>query len=113
MKIVNLTPHTVNIKKQDGSIDSYRPSGKVARIETNQTDNTTITDGSNAKIDVFHTKYGKVTGIPKAEEGVIYLCSTQVEINTKRQDVFSPGPPLRDEEKRVIACHGLKKTVEE
>ncbi|BBW98988.1 hypothetical protein [Geobacillus subterraneus] len=91
MKLVNLTPHTVNVVgAEDKAVLSVSPSGNVARVTTKQ-----VVIGSVAGVDVVRTEFGAVEGLPEPQDGVVYVVSTLVLQALKangvaRSDVVSP-----------------------
>lgn len=103
MKLVNLTPHTLNIFINDTTTCDVEPSGEIARVDVVYTPG-----GSFAGVPVQAAKYGDITGLPEAREGVIYVVSGLVEAATDRPDVFAPGPLVRDADGKPVGCKGLK-----
>jgi len=88
-RIVNLTPHEVNINGV-----AVPPSGTVARVATIQTEAGTI-NLNGVTIPVVHNTYGDVEGLPGPEPGTVYLVSTLVlgaleAQGIYRGDVFAP-----------------------
>ena len=94
--VINLTPHTVNIIGEDGSIiASISPAGKVARVKTVATKTGTIeVDGRT--IDVVSTSYGEVEDLPASTSDKIYIVSVLVlqALRGSRTDIVCPdtGP---------------------
>ncbi len=92
-RIVNLTPHEVNINGV-----AVPPSGTVARVATVQRDVGTVVFGETT-IPVVQNTYGAVEGLPGPEPGTVYLVSSLVlgaleAQGIYREDVFAPdtGP---------------------
>jgi hypothetical protein len=88
-KVVNLTPHEVNINGV-----TFPPSGTVARVATVQTDVEALVFGEHT-FPVVHNTYGEVQGLPDPEPGTVYLVSTLVLAALEaqgiyRDDVFAP-----------------------
>ena len=107
MIIINLTPHAISIKKQDGSIINIDPSGSIARCEEYR-ENAGIMDG----IGVTRATYGAVTGLPEPIVGTIYITSAlTLAAVPNRADVFAPGPAIRDGDGKIIGCDGLTATA--
>jgi hypothetical protein len=104
VKIVNCTPHTINIKREDDSFLKVPPSGTIARVSSKQS----IAERLNGFV-VYNTKFGEVENLPDPEEGTIYLVSRVLltSLNGSRSDCFSPGNLLRDEKGQPIGCQGL------
>jgi len=88
-RIVNLTPHEVNINGL-----AVPPSGTVARVATVQTEaGMLVFDGHT--FPVVHNTYGEVQGLPAPEPGTVYLVSALVLSALEaqgiyRDDVFAP-----------------------
>jgi hypothetical protein len=88
-RIVNLTPHEVNI---NGLV--VPPSGMVARVATVQTEaGALVFDGQT--VPVVHNTYGEVQELPGPEPGTVYLVSALVLSALEaqgiyRNDVFAP-----------------------
>lgn len=91
MKFVNLTPHTLNVVRNDGSVMlSVPPSGTVARVATQQTVVCQL-----AGVDVVCTVFGDVDGLPAPQPDTVYVVSTLVLQALKangvdRSDVVAP-----------------------
>jgi hypothetical protein len=132
---VNLTPHTLNVYSHNPSdpIFEIEPSGQVARVSVQYTIKAHVIDISDPileiepsgqvarvsgqytikahviDIPVYDAKYGEVEGLPEPEDGVFYIVSGMVKAAVPdREDVFSPGELIRDENGRPIGCRGLK-----
>ena len=112
MKIVNLTPHELNIAKTDGSLLTVPTSGVVARVAT-----TIRTNGIIAGVYIQETEFGEPTPI-EFQDGEIYVVSrlyADAYKATFPNDVigisrlFTPGPLLRDVTGTVVGCDGLSR----
>lgn len=98
MKIINATPHVINING-----NCFEPCGKVARVEQSNIFINTI-DG----IDVFKTTFGNVVDLPNKEKGTIIIVSALVRSACpNRKDVFSPADFIRDSAGNITGCKGL------
>ena len=98
MKIVNATPHAINING-----NCLEPCGKIARVEQNNIKINTI-DG----IDIFKSVFGNVVDLPDKEEDTIYIVSALVRSAcTDRKDIFSPSDFIRDSAGNITGCKGL------
>lgn len=101
--LINLTPHVLNIVTADGSIVDIQTSGNVARVASSSAVVATING-----INVSQQTFGDVTGLPAAEEGVIFIVSRMVKDRVAdRTDVMVPGAPVRDAEGKIIGASGL------
>ncbi len=116
MKIVNLTPHVVNIYDESGQnvIISF-PSEGEARVDTPDADTIGFVNG----LPVKKNRYDAVKGLPEPEQGTIFIVSMLVcqalrERGIYRGDVLSPNTSpneaIRNEKGQIIgvkslACH--------
>lgn len=110
--MMNLTPHAVDIYGDEGFIATVHPSGTVARVAEVRESAPPVqigTDISGLYIPVSRATYGEVTGLPEPDGGeTIYIVSALVLAQCAgRQDVFAPGPAIRDDAGRQVGCHGL------
>jgi hypothetical protein len=105
-KIVNLTPHPVNIQTDSNTIE-IPPSGKIARCVES------ITELEPIEYQEHHIKaqvksFGKIENLSGPEDGVIYVVSLPVAQATKnRRDVFTIGDAIRNEKGQVIGAKTL------
>jgi hypothetical protein len=103
MKLVNLTPHTINIVGGEGGSVAIPPSGKVARCATK-----TVPVGTAEGIALSRISYGEVVDLPDPEEGTLFVVSALARAaKPDRTDVASPGDLVRDESGQPIGCRGL------
>ena len=103
MKLVNLTPHTINFVKDDGSpLMSIKSSG-ICRVSCS-----TVVTGEIDGIPTTTNKYGEVEGLPNPEDGTIYIVSALVAGRcTDRDDVFIPNESVRNDKGQIIGCKSL------
>jgi len=83
-KVVNLTPHAVNIL---GAI--FPPSGTVARVEVEQEYLHNIMM-AGIEVPVYSNTYGAIEHLPEPQEGTLYIVSGLVKAATSREDVVAP-----------------------
>lgn len=100
MKFVNLTPHDVLLN--NGTV--YEKSGTVARISSTYTD--------FDENGICHVKFGKITGLPESQDGVIYIVSGMVASAAKnRMDIVSPATGhkdcIRNEQGQIVSVPGF------
>jgi len=119
MKIVNLTPHQINIYVAGlggNELLLEVESTGVARckVERKQTGSITVANGQETMdcnglegIVLYNTQFGEVTGLPESQKNTIYVVSMLVAQAAKRSDVYSPGELLRDASGKPIGCLGL------
>lgn len=112
MKVVNLTPHPINIVDGKGIIfKTYEPSGLIARVSS-YSEPIGYVDG---RVPVFRQKFGPVY-LPDPEPNTIYLVSSlvgQALAQSGRDDVYgpdtSPQSVVKDSVGRIIGTRGLVK----
>jgi len=109
MKIVNLTPHPLNLMPEgpEGPVVTIPPSGQVARCAVDRVQVDTVTvDGIS--IPVNQTRFGKVENLPEPQEGTIFIVSAlTAQAVPEREDVFITDDAVRDEQGRIIGCRAL------
>jgi hypothetical protein len=102
MKIVNLTPHAINILTENHAM-AIIASGEIARCKTERK-----VIGDIDGIPVTSTVFGEVEGLPEPQEGTIYIVSSLVaQACRDRNDVFIPDDTVRDDEGKIIGCRSL------
>lgn len=114
MRIVNLTPHVINIVTAEGlPVMDILPSGEVARvrsytIEVGELEAETDMAGIDVKIPLTSTEYEAVEGLPSPRLGTVYVVSSLVAQRVKgRDDVLIPNESVRDENGRIVGCRSL------
>jgi len=107
MKIVNLTPHPINLLLNSEEV-KIPPSGIVARVEekTETIGKIQVGDGN---IPVIRKTLGRVENLPEPRADTIYIVSLIVAqaLAGTRSDVFIIGESIRDEQGRVIGAKSL------
>lgn len=108
MKFVNLTPHAVMIRTENGDVITIPPDGMVARVSE------IVVECFDKTIDIgvqcFTRKLGDVVGVPEPVDNTGYIVSAMVADHPNvrnRDDVYSPGPAIRDDAGRIVGCRGL------
>lgn len=88
-KLINLTPHTVNVVDHNDQVVLSVPSTGMARAATSSQFLFDV-DG----IPVSKTAFGAVSGLPDPVDGTIYIVSMVVAQAANRPDVVAPdsGP---------------------
>jgi len=108
IKFENLTKHHINVIRSDGGVDSIPPSGREARVYSEQDRMSTVNG-----YDVVQTRWGTVVGIPDPSEGTIYITSSLVAMALPdRQDIVTPNTHpravVRDNEGNVQAVKSFQ-----
>jgi len=121
IKLVNLTPHELNIyDDSDGKlILSIPPPPKdtpIPRVSIKSEVVGTI-EVNGTKIPIRRIMYGNVENLPQPEEGTIYVVSTFVTLALKekgivRRDLLSPDTNpdsvIRDKDGRILGVKYLQ-----
>lgn len=105
MEIINLTPHTVNLHRADGSVLTLAPSAPAPRLATIRR-TIALIDG----LEVVHTRLGEPEGVPDPREGTIFIVSALVAEHpavANRTDLAYPGMAVRDDAGRVVGAQGI------
>jgi hypothetical protein len=77
-------------------------SGAVARCQ--EVDKAV---GTINGIPIITRDYGEITGLPPAQEGVMYIVSGLVRQACTRSDILSPGTLVRDDKGDILGCKNL------
>lgn len=103
MQIINLTPHTLNMITNEGTVDI--PSNGLARV----TFAPDTPDGAIADIPVYVTaSTGTVTGLEKPKDGTVYVVSRQVyDACPNRNDLVITHQAVRGEGGRIVGCRAF------
>lgn len=109
MKLVNLTPHALNLMPRgpDGPTVTIPPSGQVARCAVDRVQVDTVTvDGIT--VPVNQTRFGQVSDLPDPQPDTIYIVSSLVaQAVPDRPDVLIVDDAVRDDQGRIIGARAL------
>lgn len=111
-KLVNLTPHDINILDGNNNIILViKPSGLVTRcsILTEQVQSLEVIDGKKIiSVPIITTRVDRVNNLPDPEEGTLFIVSALVAQSVKdRDDILTSENTLRDYTGKVIGCQSL------
>lgn len=101
----NLTPHSLRIRREDGSYMILPPEPQPARCSVERQ----LLDPL-AGCQLVRPKIGEVTGLPHHSPGVFLIVSALVAEHPDcrdRGDLVYPGEAIRDADGRVIGAIGL------
>lgn len=103
-KIVNLTPHEINIYEDDRHIKDIPVSGlPVPRCHQSQ-----ALVGYVDDIEITRQSFGEVENLPAPKVGTFFVVSRMVaEAVPERGDLLVPGPLVRDHDGKPCGCRGL------
>ena len=109
MNFVNLTPHSITLRGENGDI-VIQPSGEVARVAQTQGMELTPVNG----VPVYSApEVGAVEGLGEPQEDTMYIVSGMVLAHCQnRTDVFGPGTgpndgAVRNEKGHIVAVTRL------
>jgi hypothetical protein len=108
MKIINLTPHTVNVVSEDGATIATYPCEGTARIAQ-----VNMPTGEIDGIPTCKVTYGEAKGLPAPEEGKAYIVSYITIAMIKERgtrtvdDLYYPTEMVRDDIGNIIGCRYL------
>ena len=100
MKVINLTPHNVDICDEDGNIiKTYEASGQIARL-SQRAEVVDYIDGIPVKV----SRNRKVVYLPEPQEGVTYIVSNIILNECRdRMDLIAPATKFYDGN-RLVGC---------
>ena len=103
IKIINCTPHEINVVKEDGSILTIEASGIVPRCTQAEAHVASVNG-----IAVTKQVFGEVINLPESQPETFLVVSRLVASAAKgRKDLLVPGPMIRGEDGRPCGCRGL------
>lgn len=106
-KIINFTPHTINLWITEANVLEF-PSAGIARVDEVDVIGKPIILENGIKIPTATKQYKDVIGLPKQQDNVIYIVSIVVlnALRGKRNDLCSPDTGtggIRDKDGKIIA----------
>ena len=109
MKLVNLTPHALNLMPAGpaGPTVTIPPSGQVARCAVDRVQVDTVTV-NGVSVPVNQTQFGSVSDLPDPQPDTIFVVSALVaQAVPDRPDVFIVDDAVRDNQGRIIGAKAL------
>ena len=106
MKLINLTPHPLNIRVSDTEERCIPVGGDAPRLSVVREKLGIIAED----IPIVRTTMGKPVGLPPVKPGVILIVSALVAEHPSvadRADLAYPGAAIRDEDGKIIGADGL------
>lgn len=106
MRILNLTPHPINVLR-NGAVIEILPEPAPARVSSKF-----VSAGSVDGINLYRAVYGDVTGLPAEDEDTRLIVSAMVaDACPGRYDLYSPasGHPevVRNDKGQIVSVPGL------
>ena len=114
MKLINMTPHDINLMRDGMLLAIFPKSGvslRCAEVETPR-EGITVVAFEDSLVDVpfVNLAYGEVSGLPAFETGVYYIASglaCQAAWSTGRRDVVCPAKMVRNDAGQIIGCEAF------
>ena len=102
--IINLTPHTINICNEDGTIVKSFESKGIARAKQ-----TAEVVGNLDGVELVSMKFGEPEDLPEYAEGTYYVVSiitanAAKAVGRRVDDLLITADPVRDADGRIIGC---------
>lgn len=108
-KIINLTPHAINLMAEDGSLITTFPSEGVARAASSRVAIDTV-NINGASININRTTFGAVENLPAPQADTLYIVSAlTAKAAPDRTDLIAPDDTVRDDAGRIIGCRAFAK----
>lgn len=106
IKVVNCTPHDVNLITEKGNI-TFPRSGIIPRLTESQKKINSV-NSNGIEIDIMEKSFLEPEGLPEPQENTIFIVSALVAGAIKnRDDLVIPNDIVRDEAGRIIGCKNL------
>ena len=111
MRFINLTPHPIVVRLDNGAERIFPPIGTIARVSSTLTPLKEING-----IPVVIPLWGPVEGLPDPKDDTTYIVSSLVLSHIRdRTDMVSPDTSpngaIRDEQGRIMAVRGFQGVV--
>lgn len=108
MKIMNLTPHTINLISGDKNVP-IEPSGTIARVSVSRQQVATV-DVDGVTFPINKNLFGEITDLPDSIDGTIFIVSAIVANACKeRNDLVIVDEAVRNEAGQIIGAKALAK----
>lgn len=102
MKLINLTPHAVNVIDDSGEEIACFPKclSPLPRLKQE-----TVLLSEQDGIRITETQFGEIENLPEPKEGIRLIVSRLViAACPDRNDLVVPNEVVRDNEGRIIGC---------
>jgi hypothetical protein len=102
--IINLTLDDVHFYHEDGKIETFPKSGKVARVNAESKEVGKLND-----LKIKTSIYGEIQDLPEKVEGVYLIVSAPLRaLVSHRNDVLSPIELVRNEKDQIVGCRAFE-----
>lgn len=107
MKLINCTPHPINLIREDGTMISLEKGVVVPRVQQESAVNSYV-DG----VPVTEDSFGSLQDMPLEAVGTRFIVSRMVleadkKSSSPRADLLVPGALVRDENGNIVGCKSL------
>jgi hypothetical protein len=108
LKLVNLTPHEINVTDFEGKTVTI-PSSGIARVQQNDPSVVKTIETDKGTFLVYQQTFTvTIDGLPEPDGETVYVVSRMVmEAAKNRNDLICPGSLIRDEKGVVKGCQGF------
>ena len=108
MKIVNLTPREIKFLDAKNNVILKVPSSGTIRTIMARVHAGDVATANGAMIPVYYCAFDHNEGLPKSEEGTIYVVGVAAaQAAMKRKDVFVPDDAVKDKAGNLIGFRAL------
>jgi len=108
MRLINLTPHAINVLCADGSAAVIPSTAPPARCEESRADFGTMTDDAGRVIRIIELRRGQVYDLPPVAPHTRYIVSALVALaKPNRNDLLVVDEIVRNGNRQVIGCRAL------
>lgn len=107
MKLINCTPHPINIYNKQNDILVIQPSGLIPRISTVETLAGSIKLNDTWDIPLYVSHTGPCTDVPEPNGNHVYIVSQLVASEINRKDLVYPNDIIRDNNGDILGCKSL------
>ena len=106
VKVINCTPHDINLVTEKGNI-TFPRSGIIPRLTESQNKINSI-NSNGIEIDIMQKSFLEPEGLPEPKENTIYIVSALVAGAVKnRDDLVIPNDTIRDDKGNIVGCKNL------
>ena len=111
VKLINLTPHNINLKV-NGETIVIEPAVSKSELPRLKETIKKLEDieVNGYKVPITVKEFEEAYNIPEPKEGVYYIVSALIAKALKREDFIVPNT-VRDESGNIVGCDGFSKIL--
>ncbi len=107
MRIINLTPHTINLMDAENRIIARYPSEGIARASSQRETAHTL-DINGHTVNINRAVFGSVEGLPAPQPDTYYIVSAiTAKAAYGRDDLILTDSSVRNEDGQIIGCRSF------